>query len=296
MVFWLLNYHLLIAEVLLITFDPEIGMVRFLTEKLNELDVEYEENLSWEENYKILLRLQRKIPSTEPRRVIELPGIYVPDDLVIGYRGVLAKIENGDSIEGHLSFSSKKITYDDNLLDFLGIHHFHLKLSKHKKGGFKRSGPIAFAMFFSDAVVIIDVINHTRKPPEFWSMISLIERLHKYLPETIVGYKVSFQVNERLSDVEISNLRANGINHAIKLEDGTSYMFPFMMSGKMHSTEFPIIRNVKKKIKKIEGILSQSESEILRALNLDEARITVCIDGDDIKPFIEGINKVLELK
>lgn len=277
----------------MITFEPEVGMKDYIEGQIKKFGHSYDKNTSWEKNLIKLNALRRRIPNAKPRVVLELPKIQVPTKWKMGYEILKNKIINGNSIEKHLSYNNRKRNYQDNLLNYWDIHHLHLNPEIKEDGRLGRSGEILFAKFYDNAVIFIDILDHTNVQSEFWSNKELIEKIHHYVPEAISDKKSNRLTGYDLKDSERAALHKNRMNYALKMNDGTVYMFSNIMSNGDTLEDWQGVLYYKLKIERLEKIIKLDGDNIIRQLGEKELTITVKTDGNVVEPYVKNKNTLL---
>jgi hypothetical protein len=277
----------------MITFDPEIGMRDYIKSEFKVYGHSYDMQKTWESNLIKLNALRRRIPKSIPRSIIELPKIEVPKKWRSGYDLLKNKLISGESIEKHLSNNNRRRNYQDILLNYWGIHHLHLNPEIKEDGRLGRSGEILFAKFYDNAVIFIDILDHTKVQSEFWSNKELIEKIHHYVPEAISDKKSNRLTGYDLKDSERAALHKNRMNYALKMNDGTVYMFSNIMGNGDTLEDWQGVLYYKLKIERLEKIIKQDGDNISRQLGEKELTIMVKTDGNVVEPYVKNKNTLL---
>ncbi|EIS3744844.1 hypothetical protein LO909_004440 [Aeromonas hydrophila] len=120
--------------------------------------------------------------------------------------------------------SKKKNKRTDMLWADWGIHHLHLPHNAVAPAEqySERSEWILFLKVYNDAVLFIDVKNHSKSiEPELFSQQELIKTFIRSWPQETGFYEMKGVVglarNEPLTDADIGTLRRNGVNVPIEI-------------------------------------------------------------------------------
>lgn len=282
----------------MIEFKPEIGMRIYIDEQLEQFGFKFNNGLTTLENLKTVFALQRRIPSVKRRIVIELPGIQVPKETEKAYDSIRRKLTLGLSIKPHLSLSTSKYIYNDLLLNYWNIHHLHLSEEPYKKGYFKRTGPVLFCMFFDNAVVLIDIMPHGSGHSDVWVNEKLIQKLHKYLPESIERYKVKGIRGHNLDSTQRLALQKSHCNYSLKMEDGTVYQLMGIMSNGDCFHDIHRLMHVQRNIDYFTKVIELNEQSISTSLESNPSEkisLTISLHGNQVKLYAIEKRAILEL-
>jgi hypothetical protein len=169
-------------------------------------------------SYKYFNIRKRTVPDL--RRVVhESRRLSCPQEHQPGYTALKAKFENGNSVMPHLSKTILSDSYEDQLLNDWGIHHFHL--GQNISNSFAdRTGPLLFALVTNTDVYCIDIKAHGA-----WSEQEFIRTLHEEWPEAIQNYRINgvLGLAYQPTNDDISTFRRAGIQTMIQIEEGVVY-------------------------------------------------------------------------
>ena len=113
----------------------------------------------------------------------------------------------------------------DVLLDYWGIHHFHLGSNLMKDGFVVRTDELLFCLFDDTYAYFIKIAAHNSEP---WAKKELIETIHLNWPETISAFRLTgaTAVSPEISDEDRRVLRTANITTLLDMHDGTVYLEP----------------------------------------------------------------------
>lgn len=179
------------------------------------------------------LNVQQRLVTVKPRQVFCANELKCPSAHKENLKRLLKKVDQGESLNPHLSRQLLDAAYTDAFLADFGLHHFHLshEIQSNGKGkGFvKRTGPILIALVRNDAFYAIDVRQHGREgDPYLWVNEELLEVIHKNWPDVLKLHRVKgcVSLQEKLTKEERYNLRKRCANTFISMSDGAIYMGP----------------------------------------------------------------------
>lgn len=169
--------------------------------------------------------LKRHIP-LEKRTVKISSLLKCPDELQPYFDKFKHKVEEGEDLNPYLSKKTSCLDYEDQLLSYWKIHHFHLGELKDNESYSKRSGPLLFVRFYKKTAFFIDIKEHGS-----WYDISLLKILCKEFPESMASYKLKgvtdlYGTSESLTTEDaIKTLRIGNVNTPTKI-DNDIYITP----------------------------------------------------------------------
>lgn len=155
----------------------------------------------------------------KPRRVLVSQEFVCPNDHLAGINLIRQKVETGQDLTPHLN-KIHRPGDPDLLLSDWDIYHFHLGTSFTKSGYVERTGPLLFARVTSENFYMLDVVEHGR-----WSEQRFVEIIHNNWRESISAYSVPLRlITLPPTDEDVADFRRSGINTAIQVSDGTTYL------------------------------------------------------------------------
>ncbi|EKZ5661019.1 hypothetical protein REX01_000129 [Klebsiella aerogenes] len=282
----------------MIIFEPEIGIKDYIKDQMVAFGYSYKDSSSYEDDLIKVFSLKRKIPESIPRTIIELPNIAIPNELRAGYDSLKKKITSGESIKGHLSKSIVKTDYNDLLLNSWNIHHLHLSNIPSTSGFFERTGPVLFAIFFKNVAVFIDILSHGIGCSDVWVNTNLIEKLHKYLPQSIANFKLNNIRGESYSPSEMRALRSKHCNFTIQVADGTVYGIMGLMSNGNSFFDIYAVMKIKSRIDYYNQVINQEPDTFKKALNIpidSELLLTIAMDDNDIMLYAPAYKTAINI-
>ncbi len=163
--------------------------------------------------------LFRRIPK-KPRQILKSRELQCPPQLQNGLNWLEQKVANGDDLNPHLSRKTKKLDYDDALLNDWGIFHFHLGTAFRTDGLVDSTDPVLFARVTDSDFYEIHTASHGT-----WADLDLIEILHTNWPQAIEHRKLpqALALQYVPDTAAIEKLRKDQLNTAIQTNDGTIY-------------------------------------------------------------------------
>jgi hypothetical protein len=177
------------------------------------------DNFSEDEVVLGFLNLQRRRVSSSPRRVLKANCFSVQAAHQIALDRICTLILQGDDITPYLSRRINE-QYHDSMLNDWGIHHLHLGEAVDPDGFIARTGPLLFIRFTDSIAFLIGVYDH-----HSWTKQAIVETIHSNWPNSISNYQLQNTNGLRYvpSDGDVKKLRANQINAAVQVQDGTCY-------------------------------------------------------------------------
>jgi hypothetical protein len=169
-------------------------------------------------SYKYFNIRKRTVPDL-CRAVHESRKLLCPQEHQLGYSALKTKFVTGNAVTPHLSKTILSDSYEDQLLNDWGIHHFHL--GQNVSNGFAdRTGPLLFALVTNTDVYCIDIKSHGA-----WSEQEFIKTLHEEWPEAIQNYRINgvLGLAYQPTNDDISTLRRAGVQTMIQIEEGVVY-------------------------------------------------------------------------
>lgn len=269
-------------------FTPEIGIKEYVSNELEKIGFSYDVGKNHFVNFTILLSLRRRIPKEKPRVVIELKGIDVPQQYIKAYNEIRETILKGLPVRKFLSRSTKKKNYKDLMLSSWNITHLHLSNEVEEDGYVKRTAPVLFAIFYDNAVIFIDILNHGKGHSDVWVNEQLIQKIHSNFPEAIAQYRVKTEYAPNLTINEKMALRKNRMNYFIKVDDGTVYSLLGTMSSGDNLNDVLMINNIHLKIDYFSELIKLNQAIIDEKLNEFEMKnlnLTVGFDVN-LEPYL----------
>lgn len=170
--------------------------------------------------------LLHRMISSRPRKIAISKELVCPPEVQSGFEIFKKKVEGGDDLNPHLNKGSRKLDFNDGLLNEWGIYHFHLDTVIMPDGFIKRTGPVLFAKVTSDVFYCIAIMEHGRSNPEVWSEQDMIEIVHNNWPDIIEQYKTDFLTMDKTDRATRHNLRKSRVNSFVEVNDRTIYSLP----------------------------------------------------------------------
>ncbi len=175
----------------------------------------------WHSVWTLLNAERRGIP-TQSRKVFCSRQFQCPSAHLQALSDIEAKIRKGEDLNPHLSKLTENATDHDPLLNHWGIYHLHLGTKLRRDGFIERTNHLLFCRFTAESAYLIDVHPHK----DAWPRSEMMKIVHDNWPETIARWRARGVSGQLLSDSEIRNLRGNGVNHVLRMADGTAYFPP----------------------------------------------------------------------
>jgi hypothetical protein len=228
----------------------------------------------------LLLRLLRRIPAAQPRRVVQAHEFVVPPAHVAGYQTLVRAIESGTPLRPWLSTLVRKLNGRDELLDDWGIHHFHLGIATHEKRAafVARTDEVAFAVVRPDAVYFLTATSHDPETaPLVWTQTELVDIVHRNWPTLIETPKLSATGRE-LTAAGHARARECRTNAGVTVSDGTVYYPPGggIMSNGDGATDYMYQMQLLRQLDDLEAAVQQREAQIRAMLRVrDDAELAL---------------------
>lgn len=165
--------------------------------------------------------LRRRIIPQKPRKVLEANNFKCPENVLAGYELLKQNIQQGSNLNLYLSRKSSKLNFEDNMFNDWGIQHFHLGTKIDEKINLiEGTNELLFAIVTHDTIYCIGIYQHGDWTKQ--EIISIIEENWQFLIEPY-QIKGLVDITYQSTDTEISLLRKNCINTAIKTISGNVY-------------------------------------------------------------------------
>lgn len=167
-------------------------------------------------------RLFRYTIPLHPRKILKPAGFECPAQYSSGLQKLEQAIEAGESLVPYSSKSIMSARLRDGLLDYWGIHHFHLGTNIMRDGFVERTDDLLFCRIDDQCAYFITVVAHN---PASWTMTELVEIIHVNWPETISSYRLSGveSVSPKVTGDDLKMLRSANVSSFLTMEDGTVY-------------------------------------------------------------------------
>ena len=170
-------------------------------------------------------KIHRYTIEPRPRCVVKAEGFVCPPQYVLGMQLLEQAIRAGHSLEPHRSKAISSATWRDGLLDYWGIHHFHLGITPMEDGFIERTDELLVCLVDDTCAYFIKVASHSAAP---WAKKELVEIIHINWPDAISPYRLVgvTGVNPEINNEDRKALRAANISSFLDMEDGTVYCEP----------------------------------------------------------------------
>ena len=170
-------------------------------------------------------RMLRYTIHPHPRKVLKAAGFECPTQYSSGLQQLEQAIEVGESLAPYRSKSITSARFRDGLLDYWGVHHFHLGTDVMKDGFIERTDDLLFCRIDDRCAYFITVVAHNPAP---WTMTELIEIIHVNWPETISSHRLLGveSVSPKVTDDDLKVLRSANVSSFLTMKDGTIYHEP----------------------------------------------------------------------
>lgn len=179
------------------------------------------------------------------------------------------KFENGEDVMPFTS-NRKKPTFknhnpnNDYLLNDWNIHHFHLKTRLSKNNKIKRSNDLLFCFIDenNNNVYFLNIYPHFNEDKSNnWSNKDLLEIIDNNWGDVLEADSIETVPDIILSDKEIREMRRSGINSAVTISNGKTFLLPgggYTVDGNSaRVTNWSI--SVGEQLKKIENMFKKGE-------------------------------------
>lgn len=220
----------------------------------------------------LLLRLLRRVPAAQPRRVVQAREFAVPAYHAAGFQALARAIESGATLRPWLSALVRKINERDELLDDWGIHHFHLGNASHEKrpAFVARTDEVAFAVVRPDTVYFLTATSHDPETaPLVWTQTELVDIVHCNWPALIKtpGMPSHGRV---LTAEDHARFREHRVNAGVTVSDGTVYYPPGggIMSNGDGATDYMYQMQLLRQLDYLEAAVQQQEAQIRAMLGV----------------------------
>ena len=198
------------------TLSPA-GVVDFCRSELQRLGYRVNFETDWE-LLVAYLGVNRRLVAPQPRTVVKAGDFCCPPEQVTGLRQIEKKLRDGENIVPHLSTKIRNATYNDGLLNDWGIHHLHLGTRTRPDGFVKRTRQLLYCRFTDSRACLIAVLAHGE-----WTTIGLLEAMHANWPDRMERFRAEGVSGDRLTDLQIRELRRKHVNYVLQMRDGTCY-------------------------------------------------------------------------
>lgn len=214
----------------------------------------------------LLLRLLRRIPAAQARRVVQAREFAVPPAHAAGYQTLVRAIESGTPLRPWLSTLVRKLNERDELLDDWGIHHFHLGIAAHEtRAAFvARTDEVAFAVVRPDAIYFLTATSHDPETaPLVWTQTELVDIVHRNWPALIKTPGMSSH-GRVLTAEDHARFREHRVNAGVTVSDGRVYYPPGggIMSNGDGATDYMYQMQLLRQIDYLEAAIQQREAQI----------------------------------
>ncbi|MDE2861565.1 MAG: hypothetical protein OXP10_01285 [Chloroflexota bacterium] len=190
-------------------------------------------------------KMYRYTIEARPRQVLKAVGFECPSQHAKGIGLLENAIQRGDSLNPYRSKGIATLEARDGLLDYWGIHHFHLGTKLMEDGFVERTAELLFCLLDDRCAYFIKVATHDSSP---WAKKELVDAIHINWPEIIRPYllKDVVGVSPELNDADLAALREANVMSILKMQDGTFYLEPGLgnTTGGVHINDLRWADNV----------------------------------------------------
>lgn len=221
---------------------------------------------------------------TERRIPIKKWNIHISPQLqkrteIVNIVSMLSKGEDANSLLSNRIKSRHQNNKDSHdLLRYeWGIYHLHFTK--------KRSKNLLFVFIHHDDIYLIDILPHENKKQGnvTWTNTGLIQTLHDNWPHVIARAIFKTDSKETLTTEQRRNLRENGGNTHVSVQDGTEYM---PMGGGFSCSKHPVgavigADRLVDRVRVLEHWVQNNEQAIRQALDLHDRDIDIKLILDE---------------
>jgi hypothetical protein len=271
-------------------------------EELRKQDISATEaHLSYK-HYNIKRLVLHFLTVTERRIPIKKWNIHISPQLqnrteIVNIVSMLSKGEDANSLlSNRIKSRHQNDKYSHDLLRYeWGIYHLHFTK--------KRSKNLLFVFIHHDDIYLIDILPHENKKlgNVTWTNTDLIQTLHDNWPHVIARAIFKTDSKETLTTEQRRNIRENGGNTHVTVQDGTEYM---PIGGSITSSMHPAravtgTDRLVDRVRVLEQYAINSEQGIKDALNLkldNKIEVRLFLDSN-YKPHVYEVTQktVLDL-
>lgn len=184
------------------------------------------------------LKIKRYAVQPRPRVILKAAGFQCPPQHLQGLNQLELAIRRGEDLTPYRSKNVASAGSRDGLLDYWGIHHFHLGAALMNDGFVERTEQLLFCLIHEEYACFLKVAAHNPSP---WAEKDLIEVIHQNWPEVIGPYRIPniSSLSPEISDEDRKELRAANVTTFLDMQDGTIYCEPGFgnTSGGLHLTD-----------------------------------------------------------
>ena len=193
----------------------------------------------------LLIELDLRISSTQPRAIKRVKSFSCPFEYRIGLSTIEQKIQNGESLLPHASRGILNANRTDGLLFHWGIHHFHLGTVADPTHPFlvSRTDFVLYAMMTSTMAYFLAVDRHGR-----WIDLDLLRLVKSNFPEVLEPFRIKAGIDfgNPLTEKDRKALRMQNVNSFLEI-DGEHFIAPgggVSLSGRSMKTTEVYIRTI----------------------------------------------------
>ena len=212
---------------------------------------------------------------------------------IINIVSMLSKGEDANSLlSNRIKSRYQNDKYSHDLLRYeWGIYHLHFTK--------KRSKNLLFAFIHNDDIYLIDILPHENKKlgNVTWTNTDLIQTLHDNWPHVIARAIFKTDSKETLTTEQRRNLRENGGNTNVTVQDGTEYM---PIGGGFSCSKHPAravigTDSLVYRVRVLEHWVQHNEQAIIQTIDLHDRDIDIklILDESYIPQVFEVTKKAL---
>ena len=208
-------------------------------------------------------KTRRYVVETCPRQILKATGFECPPQHLLGLRQLELAIREGENLKPYRSKHVVNGSLRDGLLDYWGIHHFHLGTTLMRDGFIERTDQLLFCLISNEYACFIKVAAHDSDP---WAKKDLVETIHLNWPDAIRSYLLPnvSGLSPEISDEDRKALRAAKVATFLDMQDGAVYCEPEFgyTSGGLHIRDLRWADHIHRIAGKIEGRVTKDWFQI----------------------------------
>lgn len=221
------------------------------------------------------------------RKVVKSKEFTCPADLLSGLQFLESKISNGEDLNPHQSRTIIKSDYQEKLFFDWGIVHFHLGTEfEESRPLIKGTKYVVFAIVTDEIIYFINTYDHGH-----WEEVDVLNIVVSNWPELLAGCMVDGESEIEIGDQEVKDFRKVGLNTAIKLVDGNSYLGRgggYTASGNSNQAMIDFLGFKEA----LDTALQEMESE---CPDIDDTKTLFKMEGDELRAIFPEKNEYYRL-
>ncbi|MCR5176036.1 MAG: hypothetical protein K6C05_04230 [Anaerovibrio sp.] len=235
--------------------DPNINLVDDLNKYAEKILKQHNISIKHKDSaYLDYMRyLHRRIP-IKPRNILKSDVFSCPLEYENALKSMEQKIENGSNLNPYLTKSIDNGLFEDNLLNYWNIYHFHItdKLDNRNSKFSARSNMLLLAIVNDETVYMLQILPHNAE--NIWSRQEYLSIVHRNWPSLLGRCKIEgASIDQVLTDKEMGVLQKAQVNTFVAI--GNDLYMP--MGGGEAGDGSPI--NIVLKWNQIHNYLRRSE-------------------------------------